>query len=648
MPVTDPSTVWVDSTPVAKSGVRGLISETQTNIAAETTAREAAITAVETLVDDEATARAAGDDEQAVALAAEVDERRSVILVQDGDVLRVVDSAGWIVAEIGVEGIAHGGWSLLSGDDGALRITDPYGFVSHLFRPGNLLPTDAVKMWHAPGTGYALRIIDVNGWVGFAIDNAGGVAMNVEGSVDDLSSRDAVNLASSAAVARAINPIVQRPVAKYNHVITYGQSLASGWEGWPAISRTAYGGNLMLGDSVRPTSRTAAEFVPLNTATFEPMVAVVQDTSTGAILSDAAVAALNPVAGNEGESVDVGALNLFRRLFLAHYGLAADATRLMVASNCGVGGMTIEELSKGASPELYQRVIDAATIAKGIADGESASYAIPAILWLQGEWNYRSEEGGTTTKAGYKAALQALYDDLLADVIDGIAGQAAPPAFITYQTGGSFTRDDNDLAIGMAQLELAEENANWFLAAPSYPVTDKGGHLDPNGYRWLGMQFGKVLHRVLTLGQDWKPLSPIRATRLGRQILIDFHVPEPPLVFDAAYVEFVATDYAAKGFAVFDDDDDAEIYSVEIVGQTMVRITLAADPSGVVKVQYATKTLTNGNGCLRDSDPTLSPDVYEYTPGTGMFAESNLPELVDQPYPLHNWCVAFSLIAIAE
>jgi hypothetical protein len=49
----------------------------------------------------------------------------------------------------------------------------------------------------------------------------------------------------------------------------------------------------------------------------------------------------------------------------------------------------------------------------------------------------------------------------------------------------------------------------WYLAAPAYPVTDKGGHFDPNGSRWLGLQMGKVFYETVVLRRRWKPLSPI-------------------------------------------------------------------------------------------------------------------------------------------
>jgi hypothetical protein len=69
-----------------------------------------------------------------------------------------------------------------------------------------------------------------------------------------------------------------------------------------------------------------------------------------------------------------------------------------------------------------------------------------------------------------------------------------------YQTGGAYASDDQ--AIAQAQLDTALRMPGCYMVAPSYPVTAKGGHLDANGYRWLGAQFGKVMHHVLTQRKD--------------------------------------------------------------------------------------------------------------------------------------------------
>ena len=501
--------------------------------------------------------------------------------------------------------------------------------------------------------GVDFQIVDPYGWVSVeqvngklrsnSFSSSGSGSSEQQPEIVEIRQRNAENLAASYAVRGEINSEVQRPTAKYNHIKIYGQSLSTAYEGWPALSKTSKYGSLMYGDSTRPASGAGSLFTPLGGAALKPLKAVVQAAGGGSILSDEEVAALGAGSPNEGEGPEVGAVNFARHLFLQHHGLAADESRLFVASSSGVAGRSIEQLSKGASPELYQRLLQAAQGVKAIADAESATYCIPAIFWMQGEWNYATAYGWDNTKDGYKAKLKAQGEIWKTDIAYGVAGQSSPPAIITYQTGATYTSDINDLAIGMAQWELSKEERNWYMATPVYPYTDKGGHLDSNGYRWLGMQLGKVFHRVVTLGQSWKPVSPRRVTINGANILIDFHVPCPPLVFDKPYVVLADSDYADKGFRVVDDLGTVSISSVEIAADTVVKIVLGREVVGVAKVQYATKTASGGNGNLRDSDETISSEKYIYQEGSGQYPGTNIPALVDRPYPLHNWCIAFSL-----
>ncbi|MBM7423819.1 sialate O-acetylesterase [Spongiibacter marinus] len=536
----------------------------------------------------------------------------------------------------------------IESDDGGAGVVfaDKFGFVGFEFSPtfGAVAPKFSGLDFDIESSRHVdFAVLDGFGFVLFTPSGFSAPPSDPSQPAENYEARNARNLALSAAVARSYNASTASLSAKYNHFVYYGQSLCTGFEGWPALSKTAYSdlGNLMLGNSTRPDDKFSADFTPVGVSTLQPLKAVVQSNDGSTILSDAAVAALTPGAGNEGESPDVGAINFSRRQFLDYHSLSQDGERRFVVTNCGVAGRTIAELSKGADPEIYNRTVDACTAVKSIADSESAAYQIPAIIWMQGEYDYIFD----TPQATYKSDLVALRNDMIDDLCSGIAGQSRPPAFITYQTGAGYTKDDQNLAIGMAQLELSEEQDNWYLATPVYPYTDKGGHLDPNGYRWVAMQLGKVIHRVCTLRQGWRPLSPNGLTRDGRVIVIDFHVPEPPLVFDAPYVVLSATNYATKGFRVLVNNVSASILSVSLLHDTMVQIELVNDvPEGAtVAVQYAPQAGHGGNGNLRDSDPTIASENYEYSAGNGQYAGANIPALVDKPYPLHNWCVAFHL-----
>ncbi|HIF4820300.1 TPA: sialate O-acetylesterase [Serratia marcescens] len=405
----------------------------------------------------------------------------------------------------------------------------------------------------------------------------------------------------------------------------------------------------MLGDSVRPKSRTAAEFVPVGQSVLNPLKSVVQSSDGSAILTDEQVAALPPGAGNDGESGTAQA-NFLRKLWLQKNCLERDQSRRFVISSTGVGGQTIEELSKGASPELYQRPLQAVSRVKAIADQLGISYSMAAIIWIQGEYNYSGTRGGVQTKDEYKTLLTKLYSDMVSDMAVGIAGKTSPPAIFMYQTGGVSSSDNYDLAIGMAQWEFCKENTNAYLATPAYPYPDKGVHLTSNSYRWMDMQFAKVMHRVLNEGQGWEPLGPIRIVRVGRVVYVLYHVPSPPLQFRPSYVGRVPTMYADKGFRITDVSGNAlPIESVEIAADTIIKITLAEPPTGEAKLWYGDKTAHNGNGNVFDSDNFASLANYEYQAGSGQYADENIPELVGKPYPLNNPSVQFCIkIEIGE
>ncbi|CAN7388918.1 hypothetical protein LJR143_002176 [Pseudoxanthomonas sp. LjRoot143] len=545
------------------------------------------------------------------------------------------------------------------GNTGAVvfAVTDPSGFSAFEVRDDEIraknvsVSTEGIvfgSQRFESTEDYAFAVVDDHGFIGLMLgaDGTAKLPLGDDGAsaADDLVGElNTTALASSFKVANSYNAEVARPVWDFNHFIMYGQSLSTGQEGWPALSKVARYGNVMLGDCTRPLSGSAASWTSVGGSdAFKPLVAAVQDGS-GAVMAPAAVAALAPGAQNLGEDPVVAFVNFAKHQHNQRWQVANDEARVFVATSCGVSGKTIEQLSSGASPDLYQRITQAATKVKAQATAASKSYGITAVAFLQGEYNYVTDFGGSTSKAAYRAALLTLYNDLEEDVVSAISGQSAPPLFITYQTGASYTRDTDALSIGMAQWELSEEKRNWVMACPVYPYTDKGGHMDPNGYRWIGAQFGKVWHRVVELGQDWKPLSPLRAVRDGLHVYVSFHVPAPPLQFGMPYVLLAETNYANKGFEVLIDGVSATIASVTIVADCVVRLSLLTMPTGALQVRYAGKTVYNGNGCLHDSDTTVADASYEYEAGTGQYASANIPALVGKPYPLHNWCIAFQI-----
>ncbi len=463
-------------------------------------------------------------------------------------------------------------------------------------------------------------------------------------SHEEIAARAAAARRRSLELAATGSGSAARPAWDFNHVIAYGQSLSSGWEGWPALSVRQRHDSLMIGGSVHGTSESGPRFEAAGWEAFRPLVATVMSNGArGEVLPPEAVAALPPDSPALGETVLEGALDFWRGRQLALRAARGDASfpGRLVATSCGVGGNSIEQLGFGAP--AFGRPLTAAEAGRRLAEAAGGTYGIAALLWLQGESNAVGQHG-TQDRADYLRLSAALREDFNRAVVAGVSGQATMPAVFTHQVSGPYVRDAAGLSIPMAQLDCMDRLADWFMVGPSYPVTEKGGHLDPNGYRWLGQQFGKVIHLVLDLGAGWRPLHPLRATSRGAQVLVDFHVPHPPLVFGPCYRGTVPGEFPDGGFSVTDDAGRIGVSSAQVVAETCVLLALERAPGPGAALWYAGEALHGGYGNLRDSDPTPASACYEFRAGSGQRPEANRPELVGRPYPLWNWCVAFRAV----
>ena len=235
-------------------------------------------------------------------------------------------------------------------------------------------------------------------------------------------------------------------------------------------------------------------------------------------------------------------------------------------------------------------------------------------------------------------------------------GQKEKPVFITYEVGAQYIKG-REQAIGMAQVEASNENDDIVMAGPIYPMTDRGGHLDSNGYRWFGEMLGKVYYYTKIKGQDFNPLQPTRISRTGsnKTIRIKFHVPQPPLVLDDLIVKHVPV----FGFEVYVNNQKDSITSVAISGDSVI-LNVKNSLNGTVEVAYAGQA-TAGHGNLRDSDPYQA--FFKYIDLDAKNADSSFiyprdstettlrpsyePRdvsgniIYNQSYPLYNFFVSF-------
>jgi hypothetical protein len=431
--------------------------------------------------------------------------------------------------------------------------------------------------------------------------------------------------------------LLQLHAQPYQHLIIYGQSLSTGHQSYPVISEDVVSGNYMIGEQIWINNGNSV-FNILN-----PLRGTIAKASQSQPKTRAGQA--------QAECPLLGMANHLQHKIAGQYQFIATST--------GTSGRTIEQLSKESQTTThYNDFLKSIQSASLLSD----NIICPALIWMQGEYNYTGTGTGLTNgsvptidKDEYKSLLIRLKNNMQSDIMAKYK-QSEKPLFITYQTGVQYTRR-KELTIGMAQLEASNEYDDIVCAGPVYPMTDRGGHLDPNGYRWFGEMLAKVYYKTKILGEDFKPLYPKKITREadGKTLKILFHVPVPPLVFDELTVEKIS-DY---GFEVYDNNIRKSITDISIDGD-FVLITCSTVLTGVTEIIYAGYNASvRGHGNLRDSDSYsayytyLDLDkkinnqfVYERDASESTLRPSYEPRdtegiIYDKPYPLYNFGVAF-------
>lgn len=319
-----------------------------------------------------------------------------------------------------------------------------------------------------------------------------------------------------------------------------------------------------------------------------------------------------------------------------------DTSPRYLVAFAGQGGRQIQELSSAdlstdpRTPEsrrhgggYYRTSLDDARRAVVAAEKLGMRFRIEALYWMQGEGNGGPSGGIVPTRwdaeiprpAGlewYRDQLIAYRKQWSADLAAITSQQGEIPMF-TYQTLGP---------AGEAQLMAADADEAIHLVGPHYAVPSAlnsrapGGrhgdaiHLSADGERWWGEQVGKVMHRVLHLGEKWEPLRPLaaRIEETRESLLIDFSVPRPPLEIETDFLprqEIAATGgyQSLAGFRVRGASGGLLLLNgVEVAGPTQVRLRFAkALPAGEVgSISYghpATVALGAING-LREGPMT--------------------------------------------
>ena len=392
-----------------------------------------------------------------------------------------------------------------------------------------------------------------------------------------------------------------KEVFRKNHITglwMMGQSLCDGSESLPLVTPSDSGwGNYMFkrgvrtwvyGDHVaKPEERPGEQF------SFVPLTA----TKNGGLGETIANGLADHLKSRSFAAAD---LNLARLKTKAPHFLAAYA---------GQGGRLIDELSsvdQSTDPRTptsrqhgggyYQTSLDDARRARLQAEAMGKDFAIAALIWMQGEANGGPSGGINPSrwdKEITRPAGQEWYRDRLIEYrkqwshdLQTITGQADEIPMFTYQTLGP---------AGEAQLMAADRDSNITMVGPHYMVPSAINsrysarygdpiHMSADGERWYGEQVAKVVHRVFVENEAWQPLRPRKASVSPDRtsVLVDFHVPRPPLVLDQTFLPREQYPmgkgfHSLYGFQIRDTARAvAAITAIETESPTLIRIQLAA------------------------------------------------------------------------
>jgi hypothetical protein len=383
------------------------------------------------------------------------------------------------------------------------------------------------------------------------------------------------------------------------HVITYGQSLAAGGLSFPVQSTVQAYDSLMFNGGVR-SSYAATDRASIY-ASLVPLVEAAD--------------------GQAGETPTAATLEMINDLRFSENGVSYTASpERYLGSDPAFGGQRLDQLTFGTVPFF----VLTENIQYGVARAreQGSAYRLGAVTWAQGESDYQVG----TTRSAYVSGMKTLkaWIDLYAKYY---SGDSTPVPIIQHQVSSHVASGSLYPQIALAQLELGDTTARFYVAAPSYMMEFVDGlHLTGPSSKWLGAYYGVVYKRVVVDHQDWKPLSPSKVTASGSTVSAKFRVPKPPLVLDTIHV----TNPGQYGFSLVTATGiEIGLRSVSVSSADTVTIVARRPVPVGAKLRYAFKGGVSGSktgprGNLRDSQGD-----------TLVFDPTGINKRMD------NWCVIF-------
>ncbi|MBN2444224.1 MAG: dockerin type I repeat-containing protein [Spirochaetales bacterium] len=399
-------------------------------------------------------------------------------------------------------------------------------------------------------------------------------------------------------------------------VVATGQSLAVGEQGKPVQSVSQPYNNLKLSTGslswpVDPNSGTLS-MVPL----VEPV---------------GRLAPNYPSSWPENMAGETPATSMASQV-TSMYRSAAGKDYICVHGNVGENGQCLKYLVKnaprdGLNGRAYEATLIETRAITRLAQGAGKTYGVAAVIVTHGE----CDSGNTN----YENELYQLWSDYNND-LKAITGQTQDLIMIVSQQNSQGDNSSSTLAVWKAGVDHPE---SFVCSGPKYqfPYASDGVHLTTEGYRRLGEKYGQIYYERVILGNNWQPLQPTGASRSGRVITVNFHVPSGALAWENTFQtphQDINEWRNGKGFEVRSRNSSRlTISSVQISGNS-VQITCTADlPADGVIVSYA---------MISNSGTMTSP--YQGTRYWGQLRDSDSFIGISTGKNLPNYCVAFELI----
>ena len=296
----------------------------------------------------------------------------------------------------------------------------------------------------------------------------------------------------------------------------------------------------------------------------------------------------------------------------------------------GMGESPIRNLTKRAT--LYPRFIYDINEAYMQAKKRGWEFCVPAICWMQGESDIREY-----TKEDYKETLKQLHADLN-KAVKVITHQKMDVHLICYQSNAVSIADDFnplnydciEMKPSQAIVDFINEDSLFDASGPTYPYNFMREylHIDAIGQQHIGYLDAITVMNIIKGKGKTYGLIPQSLSVEGNDVIVNFHVPCPPLVIDTVNVRY-ADHY---GFSVINQVGENIISDVSIEGDN-VRLSCNNSPINC-KVRYAVngEKLKSGRlhgprGNLRDSQGEIEKMTVQ-----GI------------TYPVHNWAYQFDML----